>query len=568
MPATNASEILDGSIAKLKAQLRGYEQPSEVLAFETLRALDHVYCDELFTDVVDPLDRQESMIMSWGVNHALSRILPLGQQDGPFCNFRSSEKTQRPTNDFLFSCGTLSMAERLAGMLRDGLVRASIRPVKREHAASTDFTNILVVTGEDPALYSEVIGQKGLRWLSAMASSNDRCWESDLERRHLDVLPELGRRVRDLHGWSMSYTSTRQIDAYFLEWGQLYLRRMVGQDTIALEELMGGRSFNEYLGVLAVLTGRAQKHLCYTSLLKHRLPHLSLRNLLTAFTPVDDLVKWIAGQVDADTQTIRHLLEHLTLRPENVAHHTSGGDIAWAPVVQASEKFLILPMYGLEINPFLFLLNELRRRYEKDWFRAANNREQRWIAELRKLFVPSRWHTNGRNLKLGDGKRVLTDIDFAVWDAVNNELGIFQLKWQQPIGLDNRARRSAGSNLMANGNRWTETVSAWLNAHSALDLAKRLGFRAQRAPAVRLFVIARYHAYFSGFGCHDGRAVWTDWSHFLKIRMEDPDISLSRLATLLESTIATERPSADDEKYMLPLPELAIVLNPKAVPAD
>jgi hypothetical protein len=308
--------------------------------------------------------------------------------------------------------------------------------------------------------------------------------------------------------------------------------------------------------------------LCYTSLLKHRLPHLSLRNLLTAFTPVDDLVKWIAGQVDADTPTIGHLLEHLTLRPENVAHHTSGGDTAWAPVVRASGKFFILPIYGLEINPFLFLLNELRGRYEKDWFRAANNREKRWIAELQKLFVPSRWHTNGRNLRLGDGERVLTDIDFAVWDTVNNELGIFQLKWQQPIGLDNRARRSAGSNLMANGNRWTETVSAWLNANSALDLAKRLGFRAPRAPVVRLFVIARHHAYFSGFGRHDDRAVWTDWSHFLKIRVEDPDTSLSRLATLLENTIATERPSADHERYMLPLPELAVVLNPKAVPAN
>ena len=567
MSTTNASDLLDGSIAKLRIQLRGYEQPSEVLTFETLRALDHVYCDELFADVVDPLDRQESMIMSWGVNHALSRSLPRSLPNRPFRNFRSNERTQLPSNDFVFSCGALSMAERLAAMLRDGLVQASILPVEVEHAARADFMNILVIRSKDPTLYSELIGREGLKWLSAVASDNDRYLESDLERRHLDVLPELGRRVRALDGWSMAYTSTRQIGAYFLEWGQLYLRRMVGQDTIGLEEPMGGRSFNEYLGVLAVLAGRAQKHLCYASLLKHRLPRLSLRNLLTGFTPVDKLIEWIAEQVDADTQTIGHLLEHLTLRPENLAQHTSGGDTAWAPVVQASENFFILPMYGLEINPFIFLLNELRGRYEKDWFRAANNREQRWIAEFQKLFALSRWRTNGRNIKLRDGKKVLTDIDFAVWDAVNNELGLFQLKWQQPIGLDNRARRSAGSNLMAGGNRWTETVSAWLDAHGALDLSKRLGFRAPRAPVVRLFVVARYHAYFSGFGHYDGRAVWTDWSHVLKIRVEDPDISLSRLAALLENAIARERPSSDHESYMLPLPELAIVLNPKTVPA-
>ena len=566
----NAGELLDVSIGKLRAQLRGYEQPSEVLTLETLRAIDYVFCRELFADAADPNapSEQELLIMSWGTNQALRRILPGHRNATHFRNFPSTERTRLLTDDFVLSCGSLAMAERLSAMLQERLVQASVQPVDREHAAFSDFENILVVTGQDRTLYSEVIGRKGLSWLSAQASTVDRPWEEDLERRHRTILPELDRRVNVLQGWAMSYTSTKEIDAYFLEWGQLYLRRMTGQDMIGLDERLGENAYNEYLGILALLTGRAQKHLCYVSLLKHRHPHLSLRNLLTGFARVDGLVTWIAEQVDGEVRSISRLLDHLTLQSENVALHTLRGDTAWAPTVRASDSFLILPMYGLEINPFLFLLNELRARYEKDWFRAANNREKRWIAELESMFPATRWHTNGRNLKLRYGKNVATDIDFAVWDELNNELGIFQLKWQQPVGLDNRARRSAGSNLVVEGNRWVQTVIAWLDSHGAHELAQRLGFTVSTSPAIRLFVVARYHAYFSGFGDHDSRAVWSDWSHFIKIRVENTGESLSGLTTLLEAEIAAARPSTNHESYSFPLPEMAVVVNPIKVPRN
>lgn len=115
--------------------------------------------------------------------------------------------------------------------------------------------------------------------MSERLRDRDRPWESDLERRHVEMLPELEKRVEKHQGWSIAYSTTDEIDSYFLEWGQVYLRRMWSQDLIGLDEKIGGSQFNEYLGILAALSGRAQKHLCYAAILKHRHPELDLRNL-------------------------------------------------------------------------------------------------------------------------------------------------------------------------------------------------------------------------------------------------------------------------------------------------
>jgi hypothetical protein len=122
-------------------------------------------------------------------------------------------------------------------------------------------------------------------------------------------------------GWGMAYSTTSDLDQYFLEWGQLYLRRMWSQDLIGLEEKIGGSQFNEYLGVLAALSGRSQKHLCYAMILKNRHPELDIRNLLTTFAPYDEFLTSLARFLDADTLHVQRLLASLMLEPVNKAFH-------------------------------------------------------------------------------------------------------------------------------------------------------------------------------------------------------------------------------------------------------
>ncbi|EAQ34328.1 hypothetical protein NB311A_13781 [Nitrobacter sp. Nb-311A] len=130
----------------------------------------------------------------------------------------------------------------------------------------------------------------------------------------------------------------------------------------------------------------------------------------------------------------------------------------------------------------------------------------------------------------------VTDLDFVTYDTEANELAVFQLKWQQPVGIDasHRLRRSTGRNLVTDSNKWIETVFGWIGKYGLAELAKRLGLRVRPDLRVQCFVMARYNAHFSGFANTDERATWIDWSHFLKAWVECPGFPPTELAAALK----------------------------------
>jgi hypothetical protein len=213
----------------------------------------------------------------------------------------------------------------------------------------------------------------------------------------------------------------------------------------------------------------------------------------------------------------------------------------------------------------MFLLNDLRAKYPKDWSTAANNREGRWFAELRLLFPHHRWQVF-ENLMLKEGSKTVTDIDFIAYDSRFNELALFQLKWQQPVMDDNRRRRSAGKNLVSEADAWLTAVESWVAKHGTGQLAGRAGFSVKPGLRVYVFLIARYNAFFSGYeGKKDG-AVWADWNHLMRARYERPEASVGELAKALKTEVASIAASFPGESYVVPLLDVAIILNPTSEP--
>ncbi|WP_298814176.1 hypothetical protein [uncultured Roseibium sp.] len=548
-----------------RSYLSGYEQPSEMLAFETLRALDDLFFRDLMEPrrAVEENERRFRSLSTWGVNHALRRIVPRSLTCRDFKDFPSTTTIQAQADDFIFNCAALELGERYEGWLREGILSGEVR-----YHPKPDGEGTLEVLVLRPALSSysdEEIGLSGLSWSSRRIAANDIGRERQLEQRHRRMSRDLGQRVELVGGWRVSYSTTPEIDSYFMDWARLYLRRIHSQELIAPDDMIGGRPFSRHLEVLTALSARSQKHIAYAAILRARHPQVHIRNLLTSHIGREAFVSSLAEFLDADTEEIEEILKSMTLSSENLDAHTSGSETAWAPIVQASAGTLLLPNYGLDINPFLFLLADLRVRHERDWFRIANDREGRWIEEICRLFDGPRWQTHGRNLKLRSHGRIETDIDFAVLDRKTNELALFQMKWQHPIGFDNRARRSAGKNFIEESNRWIETVISWLDRFGTAELRRRLGFDDLGTPNVRLFVLGRYHAYYAGFDSHDARAVWSDWAHFQRVRSHAPRRSLSQLASDLQSTVNQSRSGKKGESQMLPVGNLAVVFNPSSV---
>jgi hypothetical protein len=556
------------ALDKQRAYLRAFEQPSETLAYETLRTLDDLFCRDLMEPGrhVAESERLFRGLSTWGVNHALKRIVPKIPEARSFRDFPSYAGIQSQADDFVFNCAALELSERYEGWLQEGILAGELRQYPNSNRRG--MNEVLILRSVLPSYSDEEIGRAGLRWASDLNWAKDRGLERRLEQRHRKLARKLQRRVDLVDGWRMQYASTQEIDDYFLEWGNLYLKRIFSQDLIGLDDVIGARPFSRYVEVLTVLSAQSQKHIAFAAILKSRYRSIHIRNLLTTYTKRDWLVESIARRMDADCSEIEEILASFILTGANLDVHTRSGETAWAPIVQASTNALLLPTYGLDINPFLFLLTDLRTRYERDRFRIANNREGRWISEIERLFDSPRWQTHGRNLRLRIGGKDVTDIDFAVLDKRANELALLQLKWQHPVGMDNRGRRSAGRNLIEESNRWIQAVVAWLDEYGVDELMRRLGFEGSASPTIHLFVLGRYHVHLTGFDARDSRAIWSDWAHFRRARTEVPKCSISQLNEMLRSIVGQSRAKKTGESTIFPIGDIALVLNPSSVPEE
>jgi hypothetical protein len=554
---------LQEAVAEQRNYLAVYEAPSANRAFETLRVLDDLNCrDLMFPGMTEEKERRYRSISSWGANHALRRIIPRTLSTEPFEPHSSSATIQAQADDFVFRCGVLALAERYEGWLREGVVDGDLR---RHQIPGEDRERDVLVLRSATASYSdEEIGRAGLRWASDLIWRKDRPAERKLEREYLKLRGEMEKRVTLSNGWQMIYSSTPEIDEHFMEWAKLYLRRIFSQDLIGPEDRIGGRPFSRYIDVLTVMSAWSQKHTAYAAILGGRYGVAQIRNLLTTCAGRDRYVSAIARAVDAHKDEVSEILRSFVLVNDNLDIHTKGGDPTWAPIVQASQDTLLLPVYGIDINPFLFLLTDLRARYERDWFRVANERERRWIAELEASFQGSRYNTHGQNPRLREQGKDVTDIDFAVLDRKTGELGLFQLKWQHPVGMDNRGRRSTGRNLVLESNRWVQAVCGWLDRHGLDELLRRLRFEGVDSPSVHLFVLGRYQVHITGFDGRDGRATWSDWGHFRRAKEEGHRRSISQIAGALRSILARATAEKGGEALMIPVGELRVVLNPSS----
>lgn len=554
---------LQRAVSELRETLRAYEQPSEPVAFEVLRSIDDIYLrDLLLGPPRDSAERMERQVAGWGVNNALARILPQALVPQPFKHFPSSPGYQSAADDFLLACGSLHLGEQFEGWLRHGIVSGELLGGDGPEGPF----ELLVLRSSVPSHSDEEVGRAGMRWASEISRARSLGKERRLLDQHRKLLPDLDRRSELIDGWRVAYTSSPQLEDYFLEWARLYLQRIPSSDLMGPDDPIGGRPFSRYLEVLTALSGRAHRHLAFAQALMRRHPGAELRNMLTGHAPRTAFIAALSERLDAGYREIEEILESFILTPQSLSGHLELSSTIWAPAVQASEDTLLLPMYGLDIDPFSFMFHDFRRRHATEWFDAANRRERRWVDELQALFRGPRWLTNIRNLRLRENGQDVTDIDFAVADRKRGDVALFQLKWQHSVGVADKSLRSAGRNLLDDSNKWLADVSGWLDRHGADELMRRLGFADVRSPHIHFFVLGRYHAYLTDYDLRDERAVWSDWAHFRRARQENPRHDLARTASDLRSKIKRALSTKSGVAALLPLrDDFAVAVNPRRV---
>ena len=181
------------------------------------------------------------------------------------------------------------------------------------------------------------------------------------------------------------------------------------------------------------------------------------------------------------------------------------------------------------------------------------------------MFPPERWRCL-HAVKIKQDGRDLTDIDFIAHDLVSGAAALFQLKWQQPAVGDEKVRRSNAGNFVGDSNVWVATVSDWLVGGGQTFLAQRLGVPSDGVKSAFLVVLGRYGAHFSGHANADTRAAWTDWGHFERERVHHPAASVGEMFANLVREMDSAKSNVQPDSLMLPLPGLALVINPARQP--
>lgn len=554
----DAAEFLQKIIEDERYLLSGYERSSEALTFETIRAIDFAFCREVIPEMqsVSDSELKHESVRKNAINAALRRVFPTELKSEMPRLFASNKKTADQTDEFLFRTGCLSLAEKQLNLLRSGALKAEFDT--RKIGGST----LLVLTVSDKTAYREQIGLQGLNRVSSMAIAEDREKEEALERRHLEILPTLLDSLRSKG--DPEKQSFMGVDEYFREWAAIYLRRISVRDMLDDNDEFGGRPYSKYVAVLEALSAMSQQRLCYAGLMNVDDPEIGIRNLLTGGAYLEDLVEAVANFLDIKPEDSLEILDHLTLSPKNMRHHLERGTPALAPIVRTSRNFVVLPMYGLELNPFSFLWTELRTRYEREWFEAANRRESRWVSQLRQLFPAPRWKClDGVNIKR-DGK-IITDIDFVAYDSECKGVMLFQLKWQQPTMDDDKLRRNNASSLVRDSNKWIMGVLGWVKAVGVNGVKERLCISNLDEHSIYLVVLGRYHAHFTGAEDHDEQATWCDWGNFLHQRIDDSNASAQEFIEHLRNEVEQATKAIEPESFFFPIGDVIVLVNPRKI---
>jgi hypothetical protein len=192
-------------------------------------------------------------------------------------------------------------------------------------------------------------------------------------------------------------------------------------------------------------------------------------------------------------------------------------------LIAVRRNFWIRPLSSLVEGPLRFGAKELRRLYPQAWDKSIRKREAWFRNDLNALFAGPKYQCLTREIQLFEGTRTLTDVDAAIIDLEARRLALFQLKWQEPIGLEEAERRSRALRLRTEALKWVTAIRELVRTRGAKDLALQLGLSEElhdAAASAHLFVVVRHHARFSGFPVLHPDCAIASWRQFQRARLE------------------------------------------------
>lgn len=325
----------------------------------------------------------------------------------------------------------------------------------------------------------------------------------------------LSKEVRIWKKDYIKYNSTPEIDEYYLSEGYIHLACSQLYDDFDESFTFGGITYKQILDVLQSVIGVALKHIDACLILCKKYPCIKLYNILSIPMIPEEMYSLYSNYLGINIDHIKRIFDLLIISENNIEEHLKE-DKDFSPLfIKIGSRFVYRSIKGCLEAPILFLHNELKKQYPKDYFRWINERELIFRNQLYQLFDSERFVKVERNVELNTNG-IRTDIDAVLFDKKTKTLGLFQLKWQDKYAADLKARKSRISNFYPKAKEWIEKMIKWEEIVDKKEILSSLNINDSNISNIYLFVIGRYNTHFSNQEI-DERAAWGSWYHVVEL---------------------------------------------------
>ncbi|MDR0332434.1 MAG: hypothetical protein LBI15_03130 [Dysgonamonadaceae bacterium] len=335
------------------------------------------------------------------------------------------------------------------------------------------------------------------------------------EKKRERILELLDKEVKVWRGHYIQYDSTPEIDEYYYREGYIHLVTTQLYDDFEEQFEFGGIPYKHFLDVVQSIIGVALKHIDACILLHKKNPKINLFDIISIPTVLEEIYPSFSNYLGIKIEHVKKIFDLLVVSAENIDVHLKDDKDFSPPFIKIGSRFVYRSIKGCLCAPILFLHNELKRQYPKDYFRWINEREVTFRNQLYHLFKSDRFIKIERNIEL-NSKGIRTDIDAVIFDKQTKNLGFFQLKWQDKFSSDLKARKSKISNFYPKAKEWIEKIIKWQESIDKKEILSSLNINDTDIQNIYLFVIGRYNTHFSNQEV-DERAAWGSWYHMVEL---------------------------------------------------
>lgn len=425
----------------------------------------------------------------------------------------------------LYSCGIL------------GWMQSFVDNINAGYYSCFNIGRFIRVRFKDRFHWNEYIEEQYCSWYSSMVAALKKDEYEELDKKLPGVLEKLKQSVFVWDKAFLGYTTDYEIEDFFQKHALLDTQQSTEWELFPENSKFGSISYGDIVEAIVELSGYAIKHVYCACVLKNKQIDLKIENLLHIILMGSDLVRLIGENRGISEKDAKDILQLISLGPETKDYYKNG-NARCAPLIKVSKTQYIRSIRGVLEEPFGFMLYNLRNQYSKEWDKNANQRERYFRNQLYGLFTSTRFRCVSHPVRIERNGRVITDIDAVIIDKENGEIGLFQLKWQDPSGFSPFSLRSKRANYNKETEQWLSAIQQWIADSSDKDIAARIGVPARyiRKQNIHLFVLGRKHGNYSGDTIPEQKCCWSQWYQMLliagKLNNQD-ELTLSKLYDLI-----------------------------------